>query len=83
VTSFASSDLRLFFFLSFFLSFVPSIAVGYGHDDTSGHDFWIVKNSWDVTWGDKGYIYMLRNDASLPKQGQCGILSGPPSYSQH
>jgi len=47
------------------------VAVGYGTDADTGKDYWLVKNSWDVKWGDKGYIKIARESAS--KLGRCGI----------
>lgn len=40
--------------------------VGYGTDPHGG-DYWLVRNSWDVTWGEAGYIRLKRS--STPKCG--------------
>jgi len=50
------------------------LLVGYGTQD--GQDYWLVKNSWNETWGDQGYIKLARTDSSA-SYGECGIALRP------
>ena len=52
------------------------LLVGYGHDEATGLDYYLVKNSWNTTWGDQGYFKLKRtkiDDLDDEDIGICGI----------
>lgn len=56
---------------------------GYGTDQETGEDYWLVRNSWSPRWGENGYIRLRRVDPSTmdgPDQ-DCGMDVTPADGS--
>jgi C1A family cysteine protease len=50
------------------------LIVGYGEENNIA--YWLVKNSWGTTWGESGYVKILRSDSNNDP-GICGIAMDP------
>ena len=48
-----------------------TLVVGYGEEN--GTEYWIMKNSWNTTWGEEGYMRLKIVDGI----GICGIQQSP------
>lgn len=48
------------------------LIIGYGSEN--GEDYWLLKNSWGTSWGEKGFFRIKRDD-NEEGPGICGIAS--------
>ncbi len=59
------------------------VVEGYGTDEITGEDYWLVRNSWSARWGEKGYIRLKRVDPDTlednddVENGFCGYDKTP------
>lgn len=52
------------------------VLVGYG-TTSQGYDYWIIRNSHGVSWGDHGYGYMLRGQNTMGINNNVNIAIAP------
>jgi KDEL-tailed cysteine endopeptidase len=45
-------------------------AIGYGYDKKTNMNYYLVKNSWGSSWGDKGYVKLWNKGDG---EGTCAI----------
>ncbi|CAN0486448.1 unnamed protein product [Discosporangium mesarthrocarpum] len=48
--------------------------IGWGTDEESGKDYWLVVNSWNNSWGEEGLFRIVRGVNSCGIEGQ--IVAG-------
>jgi len=47
------------------------LAIGFGTDDETGLDYYLLQNSWGTEWGENGYVRIKRGGED--DDGTCGV----------
>ena len=58
-----------------------TLIVGYGVDETTGMKFWLVRNSYGPSWGEKGNLRLRRGRNDYGSEGE-NITFNPVLYQQ-
>lgn len=56
--------------------------VGYGTDEDTGLDYWLVRNSWGPYWGEEGHMRLRRYNPQKGETTPCGYDYSPSSGSE-
>lgn len=52
----------------------PLLAIGYGKDNATNLEYYLVRNNWGADWGEEGYARIAINGDGA---GVCGIQTNP------
>eukprot|EP00933_Yihiella_yeosuensis_P003574 TRINITY_DN1065_c0_g1_i2.p1 TRINITY_DN1065_c0_g1~~TRINITY_DN1065_c0_g1_i2.p1 ORF type:complete len:401 (+),score=81.06 TRINITY_DN1065_c0_g1_i2:66-1268(+) len=53
------------------------LILGYGHDQDTKQDYWLIRNSWGKDWGEQGFIRVKRHSSDEGDAGYCGWDNNP------
>jgi KDEL-tailed cysteine endopeptidase len=51
------------------------VVYGYSVDEGTGLHYWKIRNQWGTTWGERGYMRMVRDGTRNNGKGQCGMYA--------
>ncbi|KAH8618108.1 putative Papain family cysteine protease [Trypanosoma vivax] len=56
-----------------------------GYNDSSKPPYWIIKNSWSSSWGEKGYIRIEKgtNQCLVAQLASSAVVGGPGPTPRH